>query len=160
MKEKHCHEKIYQAKRGKIAGISCLKISIFCFSWGTSHEIPQRKRKSWRKTSHTSHADFLHKRMPLQTSKAQIVEQPDGANIRLQHYWLRTHFQQDECISKIMVTLMYYPDFPLFLSPSPLSIHIFLPTKCTQVCSSLYPESGLALKCISISLNTDCFHCV
>lgn len=82
-------------KKRKIASISCLKISIFRFSGGTPHKIPKqrRKRKSWRKTSHTSQADFLHKPMQLQTLKAQIVEHPDGTNIRLRYHWLRTHFQ-------------------------------------------------------------------
>lgn len=62
-------------KREKIANISCLKISIFRFSWRTPHRIPKqrRKRKSWRKTSHTSRADFLHKPRQFQTLKAKLL---------------------------------------------------------------------------------------
>lgn len=65
--------KSIRQKERKIANISCLKISIFRFSWSTSQRIPNQWRKSWRKTSHTSPADFLHKPMQLQTLKAKLL---------------------------------------------------------------------------------------
>lgn len=151
VKKNHCHEKSIRQKERKIANISCLKISIFRFSWSTSQRIPNQWRKSWRKTSHTSPADFLHKPMQLQTLKEakllSILSEPIS-DFRISGYI--DNFSKNECISKIVVTLMYYPDFPVSLPFSLFHSH-FSSYKMHIGLFFLVPESGLALKCISIS---------
>lgn len=150
-----------EAERGKIAFISCLKISLFRFSWGTSQKTPKLGRKEKVEGKHHTH----HKPTSPQAHAAP--------NFKGSNCWASRSSKYPTSVSLVTFTisvrrmdLQNYSCFhvlsrfsPCFSPFRPFPFTFFSLQNAHRSVLPCTPSQAWLWNAFQ-SLNTDCFHCI